>query len=176
MENASKALIMAGAILISILLISIGILLINSGKDITDTGKNMMSAQAIQTFNSQFIQYEGSNKSHAEVKQLLDTVISSNASHGNKVAIKLCRCGGDGQVLDSTRFYVLDPSRKWESKNVVSINEIITAFNKYPNSNFEVELFYPTRYEVEDINNNKHLNPIVRLCFACFNNKDLIRN
>ena len=38
MENASKALIIAGAILISILLISIGIMLINSGREVTDTG------------------------------------------------------------------------------------------------------------------------------------------
>ena len=37
MENASKALIIAGAILIAILLITIGIILINSGRDVTET-------------------------------------------------------------------------------------------------------------------------------------------
>ena len=51
MENASKALIIAGAILISILLISIGIILINSGKDITSTGTAGMQNQKIQIFN-----------------------------------------------------------------------------------------------------------------------------
>lgn len=36
MENASKALIIAGAILISILLISLGIIMFNSSKSTTD--------------------------------------------------------------------------------------------------------------------------------------------
>ena len=40
MENASKALIIAGAILIAILLITIGIVLINSGRDVTETRNN----------------------------------------------------------------------------------------------------------------------------------------
>lgn len=35
MENASKALIIAGAVLISILLISAGILIMNKSKDVT---------------------------------------------------------------------------------------------------------------------------------------------
>jgi len=48
MENASKALIIAGAILISILLISVGILMFNSSSGVTDnageTGDVMASA------------------------------------------------------------------------------------------------------------------------------------
>lgn len=47
MENASKALIIAGVILISILLISIGIMLINSGKDITETRTTGVNTQKI---------------------------------------------------------------------------------------------------------------------------------
>ena len=77
MENASKALIVAGAILISILLITIGIVLINSGRDVVSSGTTAMSSHAIQAFNSQFTQYEGTNKSYSEVKQLLNTVVSS---------------------------------------------------------------------------------------------------
>ena len=50
MENASKALIIAGAILISILLISVGILVFNSTKGVTDNaekaGDVMMTAAA----------------------------------------------------------------------------------------------------------------------------------
>jgi len=89
MENASKALIIAGAILISILLITIGILLVNSAQDISSSGATAMSSQAIQSFNSQFTQYEGSNKSASEINRLLDTVVSSNASHDNEVVVKL---------------------------------------------------------------------------------------
>lgn len=41
MENATKALIIAGAVLVSILLISIGILLINNNKGITNSATNL---------------------------------------------------------------------------------------------------------------------------------------
>lgn len=79
MENASKALIIAGAILISILLISIGIILINSGKDVTETGTAGMQSQKIQTFNSQFTSYEGTKKG-SEIRSLYNTVNASNAT------------------------------------------------------------------------------------------------
>ena len=79
MENASKALIIAGAILIAILLISIGIILINSGRDVTSTGTAGMNSQKIQTFNSQFTVYEGTRKG-SEVKSLINVVNASNAT------------------------------------------------------------------------------------------------
>ena len=79
MENASKALIIAGAILISILLISIGIILINSGKDVTETGTAGMQRQQIETFNSQFTPYQGTIKG-SQVRSLLSTVRASNVT------------------------------------------------------------------------------------------------
>ncbi len=79
MENASKALIIAGAILISILLISIGIILINSGRDITETGTQGMNSQKIQTFNAQFTAYEGTKKG-SEIRGIFNTVKASNAT------------------------------------------------------------------------------------------------
>lgn len=79
MENASKALIIAGAILISILLITIGIILIRSGQNITETGTSGMNSQKIQTFNAQFTTYEGEKKG-SELKGLASLVRSSNAS------------------------------------------------------------------------------------------------
>ena len=57
MENASKALIIAGAILLSILLISLGIMIFNQAQDSLDG--NGMNQAKITTFNSQFTKYEG---------------------------------------------------------------------------------------------------------------------
>lgn len=80
MENASKALIIAGAILISILLISIGIILINSGRDVTETGTAGMTSQAVQTFNAQFTPYEGVKKG-SEIRAIKNVVKSSNGAN-----------------------------------------------------------------------------------------------
>ena len=79
MENASKALIIAGAILISILLITIGIILINSGREVTTGGVTQMASQKIQTFNAQFTSYEGMHKGSA-LKGLKSLVTASNTT------------------------------------------------------------------------------------------------
>ena len=77
MENASKALIIAGAILLSILLISLGVMVFQQGQDaIKNSG---MSKAEIQTFNNQFTQYEGDRRG-SQVKSLIQEVNASNAS------------------------------------------------------------------------------------------------
>ena len=59
MENASKALIIAGAILISILLISVGIIVINAINDPVSQAGSSAESQAIQIFNAKFDAYVG---------------------------------------------------------------------------------------------------------------------
>ncbi len=79
MENASKALIIAGAILIAILLIGIGMFLYTSAQEPIGEAQDQMSEQAVRMFNSKFENYSGSQKG-VNVKALLSTVISSNSN------------------------------------------------------------------------------------------------
>ncbi len=79
MENASKALIIAGAILISIILISIGIMVVSSSQGLTGQATETMNAQEIEAFNSQFTGFEGVQKG-SQVKTLMTRIASSNAS------------------------------------------------------------------------------------------------
>lgn len=76
MENASKALIIAGAILISIVLITLGVAILGQGQDVVKSSN--MDAQAISSFNSQFTQYEGDSVTGSRVNTLINAVISSN--------------------------------------------------------------------------------------------------
>lgn len=75
MENASKALIIAGAILLSILLISLGIMIFNQASD--TVGGDDMSKAEIQTFNSRFMKYEGTQKG-TTVKAMVNEVRANN--------------------------------------------------------------------------------------------------
>ena len=76
MENASKALIIAGAILLSILLITLGIMIFGQAQDTVNNSG--MSQAEIQTFNNKFLKYEGTRKGSV-VKTLVSEVIASNA-------------------------------------------------------------------------------------------------
>lgn len=79
MENATKALIIAGAILIAILLITIGIKILNSTKGTVDSSQATMDATAITTFNSQFTGFLNKNLTIAQVNSLKQKIIASNA-------------------------------------------------------------------------------------------------
>ena len=84
MENASKALIIAGAILLSILIISLGIMVYNNAKN--TVGSASLDKQEIETFNSQWQAYVGTNKTASEVYSMMSAVVASNASESKSGA------------------------------------------------------------------------------------------
>lgn len=75
MENASKALIIAGAILLSISIIGIGMYVYNQAASAI-SGANL-DAEAIAAFNGKFENYEGLKKG-SEAKALCDTIRNHN--------------------------------------------------------------------------------------------------
>ena len=80
MENASKALIIAGAILLAILLISLGIMIFNQAQDtVSNSG---MSQAEMQAFNNKFLKYEGT-RTGSDIKSLISEVLASNADSNN---------------------------------------------------------------------------------------------
>ena len=91
MENASKALIIAGAILLAILIIGLGVFIYRQAAGVIDTGA--MDQLAVNQFNAQFEPYLNNNVSGSNVKQLVKTIVSSNRSaedDSKKVTINGC--------------------------------------------------------------------------------------
>ena len=82
MENASKALIIAGAILLSILLISLGIRIFNNAKGAANNA-NIDSKQA-QAFNEKISQYCGDDKSASAMNSLMNVIAASNGAQSGK--------------------------------------------------------------------------------------------
>ena len=76
MENASKALIIAGAILLSILIISLGIMIFQNAKEVVDG--NAMNEIANSQFNEKFNQYTGDKVKGTNVKAMVNAVIQHN--------------------------------------------------------------------------------------------------
>ena len=77
MENASKALIIAGAILLAILLISLGIIVYRQASSAVDG--NPMDQFEIAKFNEQFTRYQGTQRG-ATIRSLYQDVLSNNVS------------------------------------------------------------------------------------------------
>ena len=81
MENASKALLIAGAILLSILIIGVGIAVFSNTKGNIDESLESMNEQQVTAFNSKFTSYQGEEKSGTDVKTLLDTLAANYATY-----------------------------------------------------------------------------------------------
>ena len=76
MENPSKALIIAGAILLAILIIGLGVYIYRQAAGVIDTGT--MDQLVVSQFNAQFEPYLGNNVSGSNVKQLIKIINASN--------------------------------------------------------------------------------------------------
>lgn len=109
MENASKALIIAGAILLAILLISLGIMIFSQAQDTVNNSG--MSKAEIETFNSQFLKYEG-NRKGSVVKTMVSEAIASNADDNHKNNSATVKVNGSDSIttsgIDTTRTYKVE--------------------------------------------------------------------
>lgn len=84
MENASKALLIAGAILICILLIAIGMYVYNSANATVGSAVSQMSQQEKDIYNAKVKSYIGDTVKGSEVKSMIENVISMNQENANK--------------------------------------------------------------------------------------------
>lgn len=75
MENASKALIIAGAILLAIAIIGIGMYVYNNAADAM-SGTDMTDEQ-VRTYNQTFTNYSGTQRG-ANVKTMCETIANHN--------------------------------------------------------------------------------------------------
>lgn len=130
MENATKALLIAAAVLIAILIISLGIVVYNRASETVSSVD--MSGQEIQAFNEKFLKYNGNNKRGTEVNALLKAVVNSNLSENtNGNAGKIVTVTGAASVgsttnvvpsVDASKLYNVTVTQGGQGGLVNSIN------------------------------------------------------
>lgn len=120
MDNASKALIMAGAILIAVALVSLGVYLYQSAASKVNDGTRQVDASQMIMLNSEIEKFEGTIKG-SELKQLVrlinadnknqvfptDLTITDSTSHTNKIALdSTTKTYGLGDTRDSANYSI----------------------------------------------------------------------
>ena len=110
MENATKALIIAAAVLIAILIISLG-LYIYSKSNSADEASSTMSKMEIMTYNEQYQLYEGI-RSGGQTKKLLQMAAQNNeAYYLDEKSTQYCVCirSNVQEILDKFKdFYQME--------------------------------------------------------------------
>lgn len=132
MENASKALIIAGAILLSILIIAIGMYIYNSSTSTINSAITQISQQDKNAFNNQFSMYEGKQVG-TNVKSLIQ-LLSNSANENREEETKLPDLAYQAKSATDTQEDVFS--------NVADPN--ITGFNKARTSIQSRHYYYVT--------------------------------
>lgn len=99
MDNASKALIMAGAVLISIALVGVGVYIFSSTNTMVGGANQQLDDAAAQMTNSALGQYAGTKVRGSTVKQLLEKVRISNTNDTLPIDVTVTLGGDD--ITDS---------------------------------------------------------------------------
>ena len=142
MENASKALIIAGAILLAILIIGLGIFIYRQAANtVSDTGMDQLS---IQQFNGQFENYLDKQLTSTSAKALIDTIKTNNAG-------KQSGENGYVSITGVTDKSAIKASSKYKATATMT-NGIITAINiEDPEANAGEKLQDLVIQEQEDV-------------------------
>ena len=121
MENATKALLIAAAVLVAILIISLGLAVYNKASNATDSAD--LSSTEIQAQNEKFLRYEGTNKRGSEVNALLETVLNSYLTSGTEVTI----AGNSGAAIDGNSITKVNTSGLYSITCTRDGNGVVTS-------------------------------------------------
>lgn len=149
MENASKALIIAGSILLAILIIAMGVMIFNNAKNAADT--STFDTAEINMFNQKFERYNN-NQLGSQVKSLISFAIS-NASTNKEEPSKLpsvifidedgteTKAEGEITASDDNETYI---DKLGEMRNVIKSTHTYDVVLNYANTGFigEIEISY----------------------------------
>ena len=131
MENASKALIIAGAILISIVLVTVGVIVVQSLNP--DEALSQMDQQQIDSFNSKFVSVAGSNVRGTVVKTMISNAITSNGNNEDSKQIYVVLDGSSsitGVNTDGNN----DSATLSKFSNAINVNHRYTVELGYANN------------------------------------------
>ena len=107
MENASKALIMAGGILISILLASFMVMMLRAGGAISQEYDAQQGANEIVKFNSQFEIYDKVDNNFFDVMTVANLAYDINKKNGydtqNSVTVNIIKQGASNSIMYSVK-------------------------------------------------------------------------
>lgn len=121
MENASKALIMAGSILIAIIVISFGIIIFRNMSTVVRQEANL-DKQQIMAFNSRITPFLGDSVSGSQVNTLMQLIRTINVKARNENDnVREMTVNGSQEVtrFETGRFYKVEG--KYNSMGLLTI-------------------------------------------------------
>ncbi len=116
MENATKALLIAAAVLVAIIIISLGVYVVTLAQNQMKGAETGLNEVEIQSFNATYKSYEGTSVSGTKVKALVESVYNHNLTETDESRkIQLIKSGGEVlMAIDATTKPVIKTGKRYE--------------------------------------------------------------
>lgn len=109
MENASKALLISGGILIAMLIISIGVVLFSNSSELGSSYEQTLESTEIQKFNEKFLKFEGRDDIRIqEIVSLANFANQYERQTGTKISVFLSGKGNLVEGISDKNEYLID--------------------------------------------------------------------
>lgn len=129
MENASKALLIAGAILIVILLIAVGMMVYNGAQGSITKAIGQMSTTERDIHNKNFEPFIGNHVSGTNVRALYTRVIANNSGDDGDNLLVTINGDSDENTLSSAMSQISTSARDSYQVTVDYTDGVITNLN-----------------------------------------------
>ncbi len=116
MENATKALLIAAAVLVAIIIISLGVYVVTLAQNQMKGAETGLNEVEIQSFNATYKSYEGTSVSGTKVKALVESVYNHNLTETDESRkIQLIKSGGaELMAIDATTKPAIKTGKRYE--------------------------------------------------------------
>ncbi len=114
MENASKALIIAGAIILAILIIALGMAVFNMASQPAQEAAGSIESQAAQAFNSKFDPYIKMNTTGSSVRSLYDVVRQNNVTNAADESMMVSIDGATAAADINTKRAAIQTGKRYD--------------------------------------------------------------
>ena len=139
MENVSKALIMAGTVLLALLLIGIFVRLFDAGSKVSETYDKKQQVEQLELYNSQFELYDKNNNTIMELITVANLAYSVNEQHeydlAHNVEIEI-KAGSQKFIIPNV--YYPENIDKNLKRNQIQLDVITDTFDKKNISIYEL--------------------------------------
>lgn len=152
MENASKALIMAGSVLLALIVIGAFMLMLTNLTDYQEKTGTVIEQQQIVEFNNQFSTYDRTNLRGNDMLSLMNRIIDYNTRKTVEGVgfqkMKIIVKGIDKKILESVRYDTTGPNLliKKNTYTQDNLSEIVAKPQ-------ELESKYQKKYIIQLVNN-----------------------
>lgn len=133
MEDATKALLIAAGVLISLMIVSLGIALGQSLSEYTDDAQQQIEENALQSFNNQFTKYINCTNTNSEPEFTItvhDIITVANIAYENNVDYDL------SEAKDSNYYVTVNMAGVYENLEKEISGKVTELLENYSNKTY----------------------------------------